>query len=77
MLGRVVALDLVVELEAVAVGVAEAVAGAAAAAALDPALAEAGGLDRGDAPLERLGAAGAQPAATPSRPCGASVSMRL
>jgi hypothetical protein len=59
-LRRVVALALVVELEPVAVGVAEAIRQAAPAVAVGPALARPGRLDRGDAPLERLRAPGAQ-----------------
>ena len=55
-LGRHVALGLVVELEHVAVGIGEAVRGPVPEVAVDPARAEAGRLDRRHAPLERLGA---------------------
>ncbi len=61
--GLDVALDLVVELEVVAVGVLEAVRAAdAEIAGLLPAVAQAGGLDQRDATLERLRAPGAKAA---------------
>ena len=59
-LRRLVALGVVEELEDVAVGVREAVGAAMADVAVDPPLPEPRLLDRGDAPLERLGAPGAQ-----------------
>ena len=60
MLGRLVPLGLVEELEDVPVGIGEAVRRAVTDVAVDPPRPEPGRLDRGDAPLERLGAPRAQ-----------------